>query len=108
MLYPENIAIGLEQPEVSAMVTGKSVLEVAEDAERDRQLTVAAEPMPGLRDSDEAAELLGLSILTQLRRLNSEFANYVPTAKRPPVVRLREAGDPEYFPPGAKHRYTRA
>ena len=31
MLYPENIAIGLEQPEVSAMVTGKFVLEVAED-----------------------------------------------------------------------------
>ena len=35
MLHPENIAIGLEQPEVSAMVTGKFVLEVAEDAERD-------------------------------------------------------------------------
>ncbi|SNS34815.1 phenylacetate-CoA ligase [Streptosporangium subroseum] len=107
-VYPENIAIGLEQPEVSAMVTGKFVLEVAEDAERDRQLTVTVELMPGLRDSDEAAELIGLSILTQLRRLNSEFVNYVPPAKQPPVVRLRQTGDPDYFPPGAKHRYTRA
>jgi phenylacetate-CoA ligase len=108
MLYPENIAIGLEQPEVSAMVTGKFVLEAAEDAERDQQLTVMVELMPGLRDSDEAAELIELSLLTQLRRLNSEFANYVPPAKQPPVVRLREPGDLEYFPPGAKHRYTRA
>ncbi|MGS2647714.1 hypothetical protein [Streptosporangium sp. LJ11] len=32
MLYPENIAIGLEQPEVNALVTGKFVLEVTEDA----------------------------------------------------------------------------
>ena len=63
--------------------------------------------MPGLHDSDEAAELIGLSILTQLRRLNSEFADYVPPAKQPPVIRLRETGDPEYFPPGAKHRYTK-
>jgi hypothetical protein len=43
MLYPENIAIGLEQPEVSAMVTGKFVLEMAEDAEQDRQLTATVE-----------------------------------------------------------------
>jgi hypothetical protein len=51
---------------------------------------------------------IGLSILTQLRRLNSEFANYVPPAKQPPVIRLRETGDPDHFPPGAKHRHTRA
>lgn len=107
-IYPENIAIGLEQPEVSTMVTGKFVLEVAEDAERDRQPTVTVEPTPGLHDSDETAELIGLSIPTRLRRLNSEFANYVPSAKQPRVIRLREIGHPEYFPPGAKHRHTRA
>ncbi|MEU8249255.1 hypothetical protein [Nonomuraea sp. NPDC048916] len=36
-----------------------------------------------------------------------EFAHYVPEPLRMPFIRLREAGDPEYFPPGAKHRYTR-
>ncbi|MFF3442601.1 hypothetical protein [Streptosporangium sp. NPDC002721] len=108
MYSPENIAIGLEQPEVNTLVTGKFVLEVTEDAERDRRLTVTVELAPGPRGSEEAAERIGLSILTQLRRLNSEFANYVPATKQPPVIRLREAGDPEYFPPGAKHRYTRA
>jgi phenylacetate-CoA ligase len=52
-IYPENIAIGLEPPEVSALVTGKFVLEVAEDEERDRQLAVTVELAPGLRESDE-------------------------------------------------------
>ncbi|MFB9678699.1 hypothetical protein [Streptosporangium vulgare] len=107
MLYSENIAIGLEQPEVNTLVTGKFVLEVTEDAERDRHLTVTVELAPGLRGSDEMAQAIGRSILAQLRRLNSEFANYVPPAKQPPVVHLRETGDPDYFPPGAKHRYTR-
>ena len=106
-VYPENIAVGLEQPEVSGAVTGKFVLEVAEDERRDRTLTVTVELMPGVRPSDEVAAAAGEAILGQLLRLNSEFAAYVPPERRRPVIRLREAGDPEYFPPGAKHRYTR-
>ncbi|MFE3454546.1 hypothetical protein ACFXJ8_37045 [Nonomuraea sp. NPDC059194] len=108
MFYPENIAIGLEQPEVSGMVTGKFVMEVVEDAERDRRLTVTVELAPGVHPSGAAARAVGESILAQLLRLNSEFAAYVPPERQPPVVRLRETGDPAYFPPGAKHRYTRA
>ncbi len=106
-VYPENIAVGLEQAEVSALVTGKFVLEVVEDAGRDRHLTVTVELARGEKPSQETARLVGRSVLEQLLRLNSEFAHYVPQAQRTPVVRLRETGDPEYFPPGAKHRYTR-
>ncbi|AQZ64539.1 phenylacetate--CoA ligase [[Actinomadura] parvosata subsp. kistnae] len=106
-IYPENIAIGLEQPGVSERVTGKFVLEAAEDERRDRHLTVTVELMPGERPSEETAQAVGASILAQLLRLNSEFAAYVPVPRQAPFVRLREAGDPEYFPPGAKHRYTR-
>jgi phenylacetate-CoA ligase len=47
------------------------------------------------------------SIRAQLRRLNSEFAHYVPDDRQLPQVVLRPAGDPEYFPVGVKHRYTR-
>ena len=43
----------------------------------------------------------------QLLRLNSEFANYVPAGTSAPHVELRPAGDPDYFPRGVKHRYTR-
>ncbi|UBU17237.1 phenylacetate--CoA ligase family protein [Nonomuraea gerenzanensis] len=106
-IYPENIAIGLEQPEVSARVTGKFVLETVEDERHDRHLTVTVELMPGEKPSDELAQAAGASILAQLRRLNSEFAAYVPVQNQTPFIRLRESGDPEYFPPGAKHRYTR-
>ena len=35
-IYPENVTVGLEQPEVSDWVTGKFVLEAPEDADRDR------------------------------------------------------------------------
>ncbi|WP_188186770.1 phenylacetate--CoA ligase family protein [Nonomuraea sp. SYSU D8015] len=106
-VYPENIAVGLEQPEVSGSVTGKFVMEVVEDARHDRHLTVTVELMPGEKPADETAQAVGQSILTQLLRLNSEFAAYVPPVQQMPFIRLREAGDPEYFPPGAKHRYTR-
>ncbi|MEV0623796.1 phenylacetate--CoA ligase family protein [Nonomuraea sp. NPDC050404] len=106
-VYPENIAVGLEQPEVSGAVTGKFVLEAAEDERHDRHLTVTVELAPGEKPSDEIAQAVGGSILAQLLRLNSEFAAYVPAGRQMPFVRLRESGDPEYFPPGAKHRYTR-
>ena len=52
-------------------MTAKFVLEVTEDAERDRHLTVTVELAPGLHDSDETAQAIGRSILTQLRRLKS-------------------------------------
>jgi len=47
------------------------------------------------------------SIRDELLRLNSEFAHYVPTQYQLPRVVLRRAGDPEDFPIGVKHRYTR-
>ncbi|MFG1944308.1 phenylacetate--CoA ligase family protein [Nonomuraea sp. NPDC048826] len=106
-VYPENISVGLEQPEVAGLVTGKFVMEVAEDEHRDRQLTVTVELAPGEKPTDSTAAAVGVSILAQLRRLNSEFAHYVPEARQTPVIHLRETGDPDYFPPGAKHRYTR-
>jgi phenylacetate-CoA ligase len=105
-IYPENVTVGLEQPEISDWVTGKFVLGVIEDADANRHLTVVAELAPGVRPDAERERKLAASIRTQLRRLNSEFANYVPAEDQTPTVVLRETGDPEYFPPGVKHRYT--
>jgi phenylacetate-CoA ligase len=47
------------------------------------------------------------SIRTQLLRLNSEFTNYTPTERQTPLISLHRFSDPEYFPVGVKHRYTR-
>jgi phenylacetate-CoA ligase len=106
-IFPENVTVGLEQPDVSPWTTGKFVLEIAEDADQDRHLRVTVELAPGEDATSAREESAAVSIRTHLRRLNSEFAHYVPGERQTPQVVLRPAGDPEYFPRGVKHRYTR-
>jgi phenylacetate-CoA ligase len=106
-IYPENVTVGLEGPAVSDWVTGKFVLRVVEDADRDRHLSVVVELAPGERPDPDRAQAVATAIRTELVRLNSEFAHYVPAGYQTPLVELRETGDPEFFPPGVKHRYTR-
>jgi phenylacetate-CoA ligase len=106
-IYPENVAAGLEQPTVSGWVTGKFVLEVTEDADRNRHLAVTVELAPGEHGGLDRQLLAAESIRAQLSRLNSEFAHYVPEDYQMPHVTLLPVGDPHYFPRGVKHRYTR-
>jgi phenylacetate-CoA ligase len=103
-VYPENVTVGLEQPGISGWVTGKFVLETVADADEDTRLRVTVELAPGATgDAAAVAE----SVREQLVRLNSEFAHYVPAERQLPEVVLKPAGDPEHFPVGVKHRYTR-
>lgn len=108
-VFPDTVSIGLEQPETRAFVTGKFVLEVKEDPQRNRQLTIAVELAPGIEADAQPAlsRKVAEAILAVLLRLNSEFANYVPAERRLPLVTLLPAGHPEYFPAGVKHRYAR-
>jgi phenylacetate-CoA ligase len=106
-VFPENVAVGLEQPLVRGWVTGKFVLQTKEDADRDRFLSVVVELAHGAEASEERRAAVASSIATHVARLNSEFASYVPKERQVPVVELRPLGDPEHFPLGVKHRYTR-
>ena len=107
-VFPETVSLGLEQPEVRAHVTGKFVMEVKEGLAGDKpRLTIAVELARGASGDDEFGELVAIAILTQLRRLNSEFANYVPQEFQKPLVSLYPTGHPDYFPVGVKHRYSR-
>jgi phenylacetate-CoA ligase len=106
-IYPENVTVGLEQPGLREWVTGKFVLQVKEDADRNSYLSVVVELAPKMTASEEKKQAIASSILAQLLRLNSEFANYVPLEYQRPQVMLTLTGDPEYFPVGVKHRYTR-
>jgi len=106
-VFPETVSIALEQPETRGWVTGKFVMEVKEDAARDRQLHVAVELAPGAEAGDARVDLAADAIVKVLRRLNSEFAGYVPPERQRPRVTLWPAGHPEYFPAGVKHRYAR-
>jgi phenylacetate-CoA ligase len=106
-VFPDTVSIALEGPGVREWVTGKFVLEVKEDAARDRELWVAVELAPGAAASDERERAVAVAIAEVLRRLNSEFAAYVPPERQRPRVTLWPAGHPEYFPVGVKHRYAR-
>ncbi len=107
-IYPENVTVGLEQPVIQAWVTGKFVLQVKEDVDKNRFLSIVVELAPKVESSEDKRQTIASSILTQLLRLNSEFANYVPSEYQMPQVILTATGDPEYFPVGVKHRYTRS
>ena len=107
-IYPENVTVGLEQPTIREWVTGKFVMQVKETADRDRFLSVVVELAPGVEADQWKQEAIAQSILTQLRRLNSEFAHYVPPDDQLPHITLLATGDSEYFPIGVKHRYTRS
>ncbi len=106
-VYPENVAIGLEQHPISAWVTGKFVLTVIEGSDLDHRLEITVELAPGHSATEARAQAIAESIRAQLLRLNSEYANYVPEDRQLPHIDLRPAGDPAYFPIGVKHRYTR-
>ena len=105
-IYPENVCVGLEQADINEWVSGKFVMEV-EEGEGQNTLVITVEMLPEVESSDERVNRISASIGTQLLRLNSEFANYVPKEFQQPVIRLLPFGDASYFPLGVKHRYTR-
>ena len=106
-IYPENIAVGLEQAHIREWVTGKFVLEAREDSDRNRSLSITIELAPGEAADNDRRQAAAESILNHLLRLNTEFANYTPPEYRVPQVVLLPTGHPDYFPVGVKHRYTR-
>ena len=106
-IYPENVTVGLEQPEITPWVTGKFVLEIQESEGGDKHLHIAVELLPGIKPDLAIVPLIAASIRAQLLRLNSEFANYTPAEWQLPKITLRTFADPDYFPAGVKHRYTR-
>lgn len=105
-VYPENISVGLEQAAVRDWVSGKFVLRVVETADHNEALNIVVELLPDIDGDALKSDTIARSILEQLRRLNSEFTNYVPTEYQRPRITLKTHGDPEWFPPGVKHRYT--
>ncbi len=106
-IYPENVTVGLEQTPVCEWVTGKFVMQVEEDPDRNEFLSIVVELAPGIEGNDAKRGAIAHSITHHLKRLNSEFANYVPKFFQTPHIILKPTGDPEYFPVGVKHRYTK-
>jgi phenylacetate-CoA ligase len=107
-VYPENVSVGLEQPEIAPHVTGKFVVEVRRSDDLDAEFEVVVELAHGAAPPSTLEADVARSVRVHLERLNSEFLTYAPPERRTPRVRLLPLGDPSYFPIGVKHRYTRA
>ena len=99
--------VGLEQPELTGWVTGKFVMEVCEGDDNSHFLHIFVEMLPKITVDAEKQAAIAQSIRSQLLRLNSEFANYVTAARQTPQIELLPFANPDYFPAGVKHRYTR-
>lgn len=106
-IYPENISVAIEQAPLSHWLSGKFVLEVKTDERLNHYLSLAVELLPDTAASDVDPACIASAVVNQLRRLNSEFRAYVPPDQQRIAVALYPHGDPEYFPAGVKHRYTR-
>jgi phenylacetate-CoA ligase len=106
-IYPENVTVALEQPGIQDWVTGKFVLQIRADTDRNPCLAVVVELALGIAPEPGRVTALQQAVLTQLLRLNSEFAHYVPGQWQTPLIELQPCGDPQWFPAGVKHRYTR-
>ncbi|WP_432824490.1 phenylacetate--CoA ligase family protein [Dactylosporangium sp. CA-092794] len=104
-VYPENVTVALEDPAIADDVTGKFVMEVRTEADEERRFCVVVERAPDRPAPDRVA--VAVAVRAALLRLNSEYTNYVPAAYQTPLVEVRDPGDPDYFPPGVKHRYRR-
>jgi phenylacetate-CoA ligase len=107
-VYPENVAVGIEQPELLSALSGKFVLQIEHDADQNPRLGLSVELLPGQAPSAALAADVAASVQRELERLNSEFKSYTPPERRLPQVRLLPHADPDYFPLGVKHRYTRS
>lgn len=106
-IYPENVSVGLEKPDIMRWVTGKFVLETQETGEGNKVLHIAVELLPDINATEAMAPAIAESIRRELLRLNSEFAHYTPAERQLPKLTLHAFADPDYFPAGVKHRYTR-
>ncbi len=106
-IYPENISVGLELDEICDWVSGKFVMQVSDHTGSSKGLEIVVELLPDVTDDELKREVIADSVLTQLLRLNSEYANYVPAEHQRPQITLKANGDPDWFPLGVKHRSTR-
>ncbi|MFG1921830.1 phenylacetate--CoA ligase family protein [Cryptosporangium sp. NPDC048952] len=105
-VYPENVAEALEADDIVGWTTGRFVLRTPENGNGDRLLDITVELAPGFAGEGREA-LVAEAIRAHVPRVNSEFAHYVPADRQLPTVRFRPVGDPDNFPVGVKHRYSR-
>ena len=61
-------------------------MQTREDDDRNSYLSIVVELARGAEDSEDRLRVIAASVVEHLRRLNSQFANYVPRDRQLPWV----------------------
>eukprot|EP00293_Proteomonas_sulcata_P003891 CAMPEP_0184322920 /NCGR_PEP_ID=MMETSP1049-20130417/127399_1 /TAXON_ID=77928 /ORGANISM="Proteomonas sulcata, Strain CCMP704" /LENGTH=273 /DNA_ID=CAMNT_0026644239 /DNA_START=52 /DNA_END=870 /DNA_ORIENTATION=+ len=105
-VFVDQVMVGMEQAEIAPNVTGKFVLSVEDDEDKNPRVALDVELSAHLWQSEDKIRSKVASVVKQqLLRLNSEYCNYVPAHSQEPIVHLYKHGDTVMFPPGVKHKW---
>ena len=105
-VFVDQVMVGLERPDVAAVVTGKFILSVKHESDSDPVVHLDVELSPNTLADQASRTAVAQSVKESLVRLSSEYAHYVPPERQLPSVALWPHGEPTRFPVGVKHRYT--
>jgi len=107
-IYPENIRSILESKLAAKNITGRFVMEVSQDAKFDQQLQISIELAPDAQISDSIKEDLEFYVVSNLRRINSEYNELHSKLgqKVEPKLIFKEFGTIGYVQ-GKKHRWVK-
>jgi phenylacetate-CoA ligase len=106
-VFREMVSAAIDGEALAGRVTGKFVMRVDEDEDRNAVLRVMVELARGADGDGQLGAVIARAIAESLLRLSSEYRAYVPAERQVPQVELRGFGDAQYFPLGVKHRWTR-
>jgi phenylacetate-CoA ligase len=99
IIYPENIKYGLEAQELYDFITQKFTIESKSDNnERQQTLHLTVELKNGVENKKGLTELIQKTIVTRLRKNNSEYNRLYEELKQKadPVIHILPYGSPEF------------
>ena len=109
-IYPENIKAGLENDDITKLVSGRFIMEQKSRADQSQYWEINIELKEGARPTNKIRKTVADSVIRELKAKNLEYNRlHSALGKRSlPRIRLFEKGDKRYVDTrSAKHRWTK-
>ena len=109
-IYPENIKAGLENDDITKLVSGRFVMEQKSRADQSQYWEINIELKEGARPTNKIRKTVADSVIRELKTKNLEYNRlHSALGKRSlPRIRLFEKGDERYIDTNSiKHRWTK-
>lgn len=110
-VYPENIKLALENPEIRTKVSGRFTISTEyQRLNRNQYLLINVELARGVNGTTKLSSHIRATIVKTLRQVNAEYNKLyssIGTRRAQPVIKLYSYGDTKHFPKGIKHRWAK-